>query len=116
MLKDTLIYYRHLVYNDTECRKIWKNQKRAVDHLLRSVNDTLPPALVFGSGNSIPDGNKDGDDRFNDGGAKLQLDLLQVPLEEHHLLCIIIKIADIYVPLKTVSVCSSQGVEILCSV
>ena len=41
----------------------------AADHLLSTVNDTLPSALIPGSGNSAPDGDGGGEDGLGDGCA-----------------------------------------------
>lgn len=46
-----------------------RDEQFAVDHPLSKVFDGLQSALVLGSGSSIADGDKAGEDGLNNGGA-----------------------------------------------
>ena len=80
--------------------------KPAASHLLCGAHDALQPQSVSGGGSSVPHGDGGGEDGLDDGRVELhqhlggQLELLQLPQEEHPLLGLLNEGADGRLPLK----------------
>ena len=102
--------------------QVLEGRQTAAGHLLSSADDTLQPALVLGSGSSVPDDAGGGEDRLNDGCVEVyrhclwQVELLRLPQEVHPLLCFLGEGADVQFPLEVLGEDSAQEAEGLHSV
>ena len=71
--------------------QVLKGRKAAANHLLSRAYDTLQSALVLSSGSSVADGDGGGEDGLDVGSVEVhnhrlwQVELLQLPQEEHPL-------------------------------
>ena len=84
--------------------QVLKGWKVAANHLLSRAYDTLQPALILSSGSGVPDSDGGGEDGLNDGRIEVhhhrlwQVELLQLPQEEHTLLCFLDEGSDVQIP------------------
>ena len=102
--------------------QVLEGRQIAAHHLLSNADDTLQPALVLGSGSSVPDGDGGGEDGLNDGCVEVhhhclwQVEFIQLPKEVHPLLCFLCEGADVQFPLEVLGEDSAQEAEGLHSV
>ena len=93
--------------------QVLERRQIAVNHLLCVPDDALQSALVLGGGSSVPDGDG-GEDGLDDGSVEVhhhclwQVELLQLPQEEHPLLGFLCDGADVQLPFKVLGDDGSQ--------
>ena len=89
----------------------------AADHPLCRADDTLQPALILGCGCGVPDGDGGGEDGLDDGGVEVhhhrlwQVEFLQLPQEEHPLLCFFDEGAAVLLPFEVLGDDGAQEAE-----